>query len=145
LEAEFGGFGHETKLGPLTSLFVVANIHAGSFHGVTCLAKYLLLNRKGVAVRPRPLSLFTHSIAFLTLYFHQFREVYIWNGFPRAGPTLISNPLFRVPRSSFAWAGSWLNLILIPSQRSLRSEGSGRAARGACPERSRRVAFFATQ
>jgi hypothetical protein len=39
LEAEFGGFGHETKLGPLASLFVVADIHAGSFHDVPCVAK----------------------------------------------------------------------------------------------------------
>ena len=34
LEAEFGGFGHETKLGPLASLFVVADVHAGGFHWV---------------------------------------------------------------------------------------------------------------
>ena len=48
LEAEFGGFGHETKLGPLASLFVVADVHAGGFHWVLCIA-----NRKGAAGGPR--------------------------------------------------------------------------------------------
>ena len=42
LVAEFGGFGHETKLGPLASLFVVADIHAGSFHGVPRVAEYVI-------------------------------------------------------------------------------------------------------
>jgi hypothetical protein len=48
LEAEFGGFGHETKLGPLASLFVIADVHAGGFHWVLCIA-----NRKGAAGGPR--------------------------------------------------------------------------------------------
>jgi hypothetical protein len=39
LEAEFGGFGHETKLGPLASLFVVADVHAGGFHWVPLCSK----------------------------------------------------------------------------------------------------------
>ena len=39
LEAEFGGLSHETKLGPLASLFVVADVHAGSFHWVPWVAK----------------------------------------------------------------------------------------------------------
>jgi hypothetical protein len=71
LVTEFGGFGHETKLGPLAALFVVPDIHAGSFHDVPRVAKYVSLNRKGAAVRPRLVSLFTYSIAFLTLYLHQ--------------------------------------------------------------------------
>jgi len=48
LEAEFGGFGHETKLGPLASLFVVADVHAGGFHWVLYAP-----NRKGAARGPR--------------------------------------------------------------------------------------------
>ena len=38
-KAVLGGFGHETKLSPLASLFVVAYIHAGSFHDVSCTHK----------------------------------------------------------------------------------------------------------
>ena len=36
LEAELDGLGHKSKLGPLASLFVVADVHAGSFHWVPC-------------------------------------------------------------------------------------------------------------
>jgi len=42
LVTEFGGFGHETKLGPLAALFVVANIHTGSFHHVPRVTKIFL-------------------------------------------------------------------------------------------------------
>ena len=42
LVAEFGGFGHETKLGPLPALLVVADIHPRSFHAVPCVAEIRL-------------------------------------------------------------------------------------------------------
>jgi len=66
LVAEFGGFSHETKLCPLASLFVVADIHAGSFHDVPRVAKdvvarYVLPNKKGAAAGPR-LSLYLSSL-----------------------------------------------------------------------------------
>jgi hypothetical protein len=88
LVAEFGGFGHKTKLSPLAALFVVANIHAGSFQSVPCvakceLAKYVSLNtpseicvsrnKKGAAAGPRlPVLIFTLSIACLARYFPSF-------------------------------------------------------------------------
>jgi hypothetical protein len=59
LVAEFGGFGHETKLGPLASLFVVADVHAGSFHWMP-----LCPNRKGAAGGPRLIFVSISSLAF---------------------------------------------------------------------------------
>jgi len=56
LVAEFDSFGHETKLGPLASLLVVANIHAGSFHCVPRVAKYVFQIEKA-----RPLG---HAFVF---------------------------------------------------------------------------------
>jgi hypothetical protein len=63
LEAEFDGFAHESKLGPLASLLGVADVHAGGFHWVLCVP-----NRKGAAGGPRLYFYFTYSIAFLTGY-----------------------------------------------------------------------------
>jgi hypothetical protein len=98
LVAEFGGFRHETKLGPLAALFVVADIHAGSFHAVPCVAKYVLLNRKGVAVRPRLVSLFTFRIAFVTLYLHQFfGDLYSGMGSSPSPSVRSTNSIFLLP------------------------------------------------
>ena len=58
LEASFDGFGHETKLGPLASLFVAADVHAGGFHFVLCA------NRKGAAGGPRLIFVSISRLAF---------------------------------------------------------------------------------
>jgi hypothetical protein len=61
LVTEFGSFGHETKLGPLTSLFVVADIHARSFHHVPRVAKDVLLNMCRQIEKARPVG---HAFIF---------------------------------------------------------------------------------